>query len=157
MAEPTPTVTDTETLTPTVDIESTPTPADTPVVIVNEEEVIIPPDTAQVVTLEQTPRIRITEIVNMLLAVVGLVAIGLMFYRRYYTKPLHLIYVATWFAHYLLFAIASILNLLGLLTAAYSDVSFVRWGVLLNSHMLIVGAVTVVVAYIEGSKKPRGY
>jgi hypothetical protein len=142
----------TPTLTATVNITATETPADTPVVVVNEEEVIIPPDTAQVVNLEQTPRTRITEIVNMLLAIVGLVAIALMFYRKYVTRPMHLIYVASWLAHYLLYAIANTLNLLSLLTIDYSDVLFVRWSILLNFHMLLIGAATVLIVYLNGGK-----
>jgi hypothetical protein len=139
-------------LTATVNITATETPADTPVVVVNEEVVIIPPDTAQVVTIEQKAPIRITEIINMLLAIVGLVAIALLLYRKYVTRPMHLIYVASWFVHYLLFAIASTLNLLGLLTIDYSDVLFVRWSILLNFHMLLIGAATVLIVYMNGGK-----
>jgi hypothetical protein len=149
-------VTATATLTPTVDVLATETPADTPVVIVNEEVVVIPPDTAQVVRLEQNPPIRITEVVNMFLAIAGLVAVALMFYRRYVTKPMHLIYVSTWMVHYLVFAMAKVLNELGQLTLEYSDVLFVRWAILVNFHILIIGAGTVIVAYLDG-KKPRGY
>jgi hypothetical protein len=140
------------TLTPTIAIA---TPVDTPVVVVNEEVVIIPPDTAQVVTIEQKAPIRITEIINMILAIAGLVGVALMFYRGYAVKPLHLIYVATWMMHYLLFSVANILNLLGLLTLAYSDVLFIRWRVLLNFHILFIGTLTVIVAYMNGGK-PHG-
>ena len=117
---------------------------------------VIPPDTAQVVRLEQNTPIRIAEVVNMFLAIAGLVAVALMFYRRYYTHPMHLIYVATWMMHYLVFAMAKALNGLGLLTLEYSDVLFVRWAILINFHILVIGALTVIVGYLDG-KKPRGY
>lgn len=151
----TPTNTPTETLTPTPVFTDAPTDTTTPEVIVEPNEVIIPPNPPQAIRIQQSSLFRFIDFLNYFLSISLTAAMVFIAYmlRKSFKRWKHLLTVFTFLVNSTIYHTALILNYLNLLTIDYSDLIFVRWGILLRLHILLVGATMLALVYLEDRRR----
>jgi len=124
---------------------------------VEPDIVVVPEDLPIPVRVDLPNLFRVLEYSSYLLTIVSIAIFSIFMYQKRKNLEIMIrsVIVYLWLINMLLYHTAIILSRIGFLAIEYSDIFFLKWGIILRFHILLGGIFMLLFAFLERKSNGR--